>query len=289
MINKGRTRKLQKKALKITTFMIIASAMFLIVNIGSYYVLAKTDNSYVLFTNENDSAGSELGSNVNEIISPPLGNETTLPKWTTMFSLMALLLPIEIVIVFSAEIILGTSLKLDPKKKNLQRLGIMLGSSAALSVFGGIIHYLLVYPAIHDIPIHKYTFIIPGTDNQTSPQYGIAQTFYGLGVDVVLLALSMLLILGLHFLAFKFIQGFNWTSTSVSTGLGLIFFPSIWAILIKQVTEKEFIETTGSLWTIMTIIACGFILFLLLLLLWKLTLVGTAPKMETEQQKYQGE
>ena len=71
---------------------------------------------------------------VDEIIDPPLANTTSLPGFATVFSLMALNLPIEIIFVFLGEVLMGTALKLDPKRLNIKRLGIMLGSALALTI-----------------------------------------------------------------------------------------------------------------------------------------------------------
>ena len=268
---------MRKITAKKATFFVVAIAFLIVWNIGSYHVVAHKGIDFF-------SAGddSNLGINVIGVIDPPLGNATR-PGIGAMFSMMVLVLPTEITIVCLAEIVISSATGLDPKKKSLTRLGIMLGSASAISVFTGIVNYLLIYPAIHDIPIHTKTYLEPGTGEDGIPavyipQYGDAETFYSLGLNVFFLILAIIIIIGLHFVAFRFIQGLKYSATGISCALPVILYPILWSTLINQETVRAFDEMTGSIWTLTLIIGLGFILIILLLLLWKLTLLGTAPK-----------
>ncbi|MFW9924284.1 MAG: hypothetical protein ACFFDW_13450 [Candidatus Thorarchaeota archaeon] len=279
---------MQKKAVNKSLLMLLAAALLIVCSIGTYYIRAESGNSAISPEINSLPNGDSISIAIEEPINPPLGNNTNLENISGMFSSMALYLPIEITIVFVAEIIMGSALKLDPKKMNLKRLGIMLGTAAALSVICGIVHYTLVYPAMHDIPIHQYTYDIyyPATNQTiTYPQYGGAETFFSYGVDIIVMLAAALIIVGVHFPAFKYIQRFNYLNSGVSTALPAIIYPIIWNMLINQVTANQYIEQLGNIWTLMLIFAVGFILIVLLLLIWKLTLIGTTPPESTEQQK----
>ena len=276
-----------------STLLIFAAALLVIWSISSIYVVANNDFNDQNITNNSIPGDTDLESNVIGIIEPPLGNNTNLPPWYSVFTYMVMNLPFEITIVFSAEMIIGTAIKLDPKKLNIKRLGIMLGSAAALSVFMGVIQYFLLYPAIHDLPIHNKTYIQPGTGTDEVPavylpQYGGAPTFYSEGVDYLLLIVAAILILGLHFLAFKYIQNFKYLTAGVSLVIPLLVYPIFWNSLTKQVTVNKFYAQYESSFFIFLLISLGYISIILILFLWKLSLVGTSPqKVETTpEQKY---
>lgn len=280
--------KLQKKIMAKSTFLVIVAALLVIWSISSYYVVA--NNNFSVFKPTTDSIPDEtnFGTNqVEEVINPPLGNNTNRPGWYAVFSFMVMNLPLEITLVFSAEIIIGSASKMDPKKLNMRRLGLMFGSASAISVFSGIIQYFLIYPAIHDLPIHNKTYVDLITE-EILPQYGGAPTFYSEGVDILLLIVSMILLLGFHFLAFKYIQGLKYVTSSISLALPIIAYPLIWSGLTKQVTERAFYEKYSSMFILLLIIAVGYILMVFILFIWRLSLVGTAPKKVeiTSEQQY---
>lgn len=279
---------MRKSTISKAIFFVVAIAFLVVWNVGCYHVVANRGIDFITPALNNAPGDANLDTNVNSVIDPPLGNATR-PGIGAMFSMMALVLPTEITLIFIAEVILGTSIGLDPKKKSLTRFGIMLGSAGAISVISGIVHYLLVYPAIHDIPIHINTYLEPGTGIEVEgveipavylPQYGDAATFNSFGLNIFFLILAAIIIIGIHYPAYRYIQGMNNTSSIVSLALPLIAYPIVWSTLIKQVTVKAFFESTGSIWTFTALIAGGFVLFSLLLLIWKLTLLGTAPKEE---------
>ena len=253
-------------------------------NYCSYYVVAHEGFDIFNPTANSIPDGTTPTTQVDKIINPPLGNTTSLPNFGTIFSLMALNLPIEIIFVFLGEVLLGTALKIDPKRLNIKRLGIMIGSALALTLLISAIYYLMVWPAMHDIAIHNQgTFDDPKTEEVESIlQYGGAETFFGKGVDIMLLFFAVILILGVHFLAFKFIQGLNNVTSIITLIFPLIYFPIFWSVLSKEITNEFFMEKTGSHFTFSLVVAAGFILGATLLLIWQLTLIGT-PVAEIEQ------
>ena len=284
MTNKGRTWKLQKKNVMKFTIIILAVILvvgwnyvsFRVVAQGEFDIFNPTANSVPVITNPT--------TQVDQIINPPLGNTTSLPGFTTIFSLMALNLPINIIFVFLGEVLMGTALKLDPKRLNIKRLGIMIGSALALTVLTSLVYYLMVWPALHDLAIHNQaTFDDPKTPElEATPQYGGAETFFTKGVDVVLLLFAMIIILGLIFLALKFIQGLTYLTSGTTLIFPLIYFPIFWSSLTKEITNKFFMEKTGTHFTFTLVIAGFFLLGSILLLIWQLTLIGT-PVAEIEQ------
>ena len=286
---------MQKISKTKSTLLIFAAALLVIWSISSIYVVANNDFDNLNITRNSNPGENNLGSNVVGIIEPPLGNNTNLPPWYSVFTYMVMNLPFEITIVFSAELIVGSALKLDQKKLNMKRLGIMLGSSAALSVFMGVIQYFLLYPAIHDLPIHNKTYIQPGTGTEEIPavylpQYGGAPTFYSEGVDYLLLIVAAILILGLHFLAFKYIQNFKYLTAGISLIIPLLVYPLLWNSLTKQVTENKFLEKYESIFFIFLLVSLGYIAIIIILFLWKLSLTGSSPQKAeiTPEQQYEG-
>ncbi|HUU77450.1 MAG TPA: hypothetical protein VMX55_03840 [candidate division Zixibacteria bacterium] len=269
---------MQKKIIAKSTFLVIVAALVVIWSISSYYVVANNNFSIFKPTTNSNPDKTNFGTNqVEEVINPPLGNNTNRPAWYAIFTYMVMNLPLEVTLVFSAEIVIGTASKLDPKKLSMQRLGIMFGSASAISVFSGIIQYFLVYPAIHDLPIHNKTYVDLITE-EILPQYGGAPTFYSEGVDILLLIVSMILLLGLHFLAFKYIHGMKYVTSGISLAIPLIAYPLIWSGLTKQVTERAFYEKYSSMFILLLIFAVGYILMVFILFIWRLSLIGTAPK-----------
>ncbi len=281
---------MRKSTISKTIFFVVAIAFLVVWNVGCSHVVANNGLDFISPTLNNVQGDANLDTNADEVIDPPLGNATK-PGIGAMFSMIALLLPTEITLIFIAEVIFGTSMGLDPKKKSFARFGIMLGSAGAVSVVSGIVNYLLVYPAIHDIPIHRHTYLKPGTGIEVDdvmvppvnlPQYGSAETFNSFAVNILFLILAAIILLGAHYLALRYIQRTKITASIVSLILPLVIYPIIWSTLIKQVTEKAFFEKTGDIWTFSALLAGGFILFSLLLMLWKLTLLGTSPKEEID-------
>ncbi|MHA1154823.1 MAG: hypothetical protein ACTSQK_01835, partial [Candidatus Heimdallarchaeota archaeon] len=153
---------MRKSTISKAIFFVVAITFLVVWNVGCYHVIAHRGIDFITPASNSTPGNANLDTNVVGVIDPPLGNATK-PGIGAMFSLMALVLPTEIALVFIAEILLGTAMGLDPKKKSLTRLGIMLGSAGAISVISGIVHYLLVYPAIHDLPIHTKTYLELGT------------------------------------------------------------------------------------------------------------------------------
>jgi len=288
---------LRKSTISKAIFFVVAITFLVVWNVGCYHVIAQRGIDFITPASNSTPGNANLDTNVVGVIDPPLGNATK-PGIGAMFSLMALVLPTEIALVFIAEILLGTSMGLDPKKKSLTRLGIMLGSAGAISVISGIVHYLLVYPAIHDLPIHTKTYLEQRTGVEVEgvfipevwlPQYGDAATFNSLGLDIFFLILAAIIIIGIHYPAYRYIQGMNNTTSIVSLALPLIAYPIVWAMLVNQVTVKAFYETTGTVWTMTALISGGLVLFFTILLIWKLTLMGTAPKEEKNPTEPQTE
>ncbi|MHA1555453.1 MAG: hypothetical protein ACTSPM_00825 [Candidatus Heimdallarchaeota archaeon] len=288
---------MRKSTISKAIFFVVAITFLVVWNVGCYHVIAQRGIDFITPASNSTPGNANLDTNVVGVIDPPLGNATK-PGIGAMFSLMALVLPTEIALVFIAEILLGTSMGLDPKKKSLTRLGIMLGSAGAISVISGIVHYLLVYPAIHDLPIHTKTYLEQRTGVEVEgvfipevwlPQYGDAATFNSLGLDIFFLILAAIIIIGIHYPAYRYIQGMNNTTSIVSLALPLIAYPIVWAMLVNQVTVKAFYETTGTVWTMTALISGGLVLFFTILLIWKLTLMGTAPKEEKNPTEPQTE
>ncbi|MHA1244347.1 MAG: hypothetical protein ACTSP7_07200 [Candidatus Heimdallarchaeota archaeon] len=268
---------MQKKNLM--KFAIFMFAVMLMVgwNYVSFRVVAQGD--FNLFDNPTTNSLPEITNpttQVDYIVDPPLGNSTSLPGFTTVFSLMALNLPVQIIFVFLAEVLMGTALKLDPKRLNIKRLGIMIGSALALTVVVSLVYYLMVWPAMHDLAIHNQgTFNDPITEEQNILQYGGAQTFFTKGVDILLLIFAMIFIMGFNFLAFKFIQRLTYLTSALSIAYPLVYLPIFWSALSKEITEKFFMERTGTHLTFTLIVSLFFILGSVLLLIWQLTLIGT--------------
>lgn len=279
---------MRKSTISKTIFFVVVIAFLVVWNIGCYHVVAHKGIDFISPAVNNTPGDTDLDTNVIGVIDAPLGNATK-PGIKAMFSMMVLILPTELVLIFIAEVIISTAIGLDPKKKSLARLGIMIGSASAISVISGIVHYFLVYPAIHDIPIHRNTYLEPGTGVEVEgimippvymPQYGNTTTFHSLGLNIFFLILAAIIIIGIHYPAYRYIQGMKNTPSLISLALPLITYPIYWSTLTNQVTEKAFFESVESTWTLTLIFAGGFIMLILLLLIWRLSLVGTAPKEE---------
>lgn len=286
MSNKGWIVKLDLKRLKKNAFILIVSAVLLAYNIGSFYVVAY--KGVDIFTPSSNSvpppeeATPEV--NIDRIIDPPLGNDTTLPNATTFFTLMVFNIPIEITIVFLAEILVGSILKTDRQRMSFLRLLLLLGSALLLSVGSSAVHYTAVWPALHDIPLysgHTYNQTITlmnGTEVvEIMPQYGGAQAFFSFGVDIILLIVAIIVIVGMHFAAFKWIQKLKYSVSGFSLVIPALYYFIIWNSLARQITVEAFWEKTGNHFNLSLIFGLGFILMVLLILLWNLTLAGTKP------------
>ncbi|MHA1124698.1 MAG: hypothetical protein ACTSO7_03620 [Candidatus Heimdallarchaeota archaeon] len=275
---------MQKKTVMKFAIIIFAAMLLVGWNYMTFRVVAQGEFDIFNPTANNIPEITDPTTQIDDSIPlPPLGNGTTLPNFSTVFSLMALNLPIEIIFVFLGEVLMGTALKLDPKRLNIKRLGIMIGSALALTIFTSLVYYLMVWPAIHDLAIHNQSFLEdPITEEFTVPFYGDAQPMFSLGVDIVLLSFAMIFILGLHFLALKFIQGLTYLASALSMMFPLIYFPIFWNAISKEIINKFFMETTGEYFTFSLVIAGFFMLGSILLLLWQLTLIGT-PVAEIEQ------
>ncbi len=300
MSNKGWIVKLDLKRLKKNALILIVTAVLLAYNVGSFYVVAY--KGVDIFTPSSKSIPPPEEAipevDIDRVIDPPLGNTTHLPNATTFFTLMVFNIPIEITIVFLAEILVGSILNADRQRMTFVRLLILLGSALLLSVGTSAIHYTAVWPALHDIPInsgHTYNQTVTLTNGTqivvVMPQYGGAQTFFTLGVDIVLLIVAIIVILGLHLVAFKYIQKLKWSITGVSLVIPALYYFVIWNSLARQVTVDLFWKKTGSHFNLSLIFALGFILMVLLILLWNLTLAGTKPEEKhaphEEAQKYE--
>ncbi|MBN1331082.1 MAG: hypothetical protein JXA54_16535 [Candidatus Heimdallarchaeota archaeon] len=285
------------KRLKKNAFILIVSAVLLAYNIGSFYVVAYKGVDIFAPSSNSIPPPEDINPeiNVDRVINPPLGNETSLPNATTFFTLMVFTFPIEITIVFLAEILVGSILKTDRQRINFLRLLLLLGSALLLSVGSSVIHYTTVWPALHDIPIHSghtfnQTVTLPnGTQViEIIPQYGGAQTFFSFGIDVILLIVAIVIIIGLHFVVFKWIQKLKYSVSSLSLAIPALYYFIIWNSLARQITVNNFWEKTGNHFNLSLIFGLGFVLMAFMLILWNLTLAGTKPeeKQSHETEKY---
>jgi hypothetical protein len=275
---------LGSKKFKRNLFIIITAMIVVVWNIGSYNLI--TSKGINIFDSVNP-VNEDPKINVDNIIDPPLGNQTNLPGFTTLFTLMVFTLPIEIVIVFLAEIFLGSILRTERKRLNMIRLLILLGSSLALTVGSSVVHYVAVWPAMHDWPIHQdYTF----NDTQAQPgglivpQYGGAETFFSKGVGVILFLVAAIVIVGMHFPVFKYLLGMSYLQSGISLGIAGIYYFVIWFTLARKITTDDFWERTGRHYYLSLIFASAFVIGVLILLLWNYTLETRAITKEQAQE-----
>jgi hypothetical protein len=279
------------KGLKKTIFILVVSAAVLLYNIGTYYVIAEKGVDLLSpMYNEGPPGQPGISPNADQSIDPPLGNITDLPRFNTIFTMMAFNFPIEITIVFFAEMVFSSLVKADRKKMNFLRLLILLGSAAALTVVNSVNHYFLVWPAMHDWPIHAGHTYNDTTVNPSvlKPLYGENQaTFFSPAVTILVLIAAAIIILGIHFLAFKYIQRLSFLNSGVALIMPAIYYPVIWNTLARQTRELQFFEETGNQFMFALIVSGLFLLTTVLILIWNLTLLGTQKITSTKQAEWQ--
>lgn len=283
---------MRMQGMKKTAFILIVSAAILLYNIGSYNLIAKQGVDILTpMYNEGQPGETEITPNVDQEIDPPLGNQTSLPRFNTIFTMMAFNFPIELAIVFFAEMVFSSIVRSDRKKMNFLRLLILLGSASALTVVNSLNHYFLIWPAMHDWPIHAGHTYNDTTTLLNEPLYGEQDTFFSPAVTVLIFIAAAIIILGIHFAAFKFIQKLSITCSGVSLLMPALYYPIIWSVLAKQTRESDLFEKTGNQFMFALIISGIFLLTIILVLIWNLTLVGTKAVTKTQdtksQEKYQ--
>lgn len=283
---------MRMQGMKKTAFILIVSAAILLYNIGSYNLIANQGVDILTpMYNEGQPGETEITPNVDQEIDPPLGNQTSLPRFNTIFTMMAFNFPIELAIVFFAEMVFSSIVRSDRKKMNFMRLLILLGSASALTVVNSLNHYFLIWPAMHDWPIHAGHTYNDTTTLLNEPLYGEQDTFFSPAVTVLIFIAAAIIILGIHFAAFKFIQKLSITCSGVSLLMPALYYPIIWSVLAKQTRESDLFEKTGNQFMFTLVISGIFLLTVILVLIWNLTLVGTqaaAKTADTEsQEKYQ--
>jgi len=384
------------QGLKKTAFILIVSAAILLYNIGTYNLMAEQGADILTpMYNEGQPGETVITPNLGQEIDPPLGNQTSLPRANTIFTMMVFNFPIELAIVFFAEMVFSSIVKSDRKKMNFLRLLILLGSASALTVVNSLNHYLLIWPAMHDWSIHagrtyndtstyelkplygvqeepinktyiltsqSWTFIqeVNLSENQitkyqwvsdlsvqgrevTKEQYntmlgqslsersayfetlgysdGIKDsdkttidldgsiyfvffnpnslqanldltytyqyTFFSPAVTILIFIAAAIIILGIHFLAFKFIQKLSLVCSGVSLLMPAVYYPIIWSAIARQTREQDLYETTGNQFMFALILAGIFLLGVVLILIWNLTLMGTQQITSTKQAEWQ--
>ncbi len=284
---------MRMQGMKKTAFILIVSAAILLYNIGSYNLIAKQGVDILTpMYNEGQPGETEITPNVDQEIDPPLGNQTSLPRFNTIFTMMAFNFPIELAIVFFAEMVFSSIVRSDRKKMNFLRLLILLGSASALTVVNSLNHYFLIWPAMHDWPIHAGHTYNDTTTLLNEPLYGEQDTFFSPAVTVLIFIAAAIIVLGIHFAAFKFIQKLSITCSGVSLLMPALYYPIIWSVLAKQTRESDLFEKTGNQFMFALVISGIFLLTVILVLIWNLTLVGTQaavlkPQDTESQEKYQ--
>jgi len=282
------------KGMKRTAFILIVSLAILVYNVGTYNLVAKKGID-ILSPMYNEGPPGQTDITTDQEIDPPLGNQTVLPGFNAIFTMMVFNFPIELTIVFFAEMVFTSLVREDRKKMNFLRLLLLLGSAAALTVVNSINHYFLIWPAMHDWPIHAehtYNDTSVNPAGELKPLYGENQdTFFSPAVTILIFIAAALIILGTHFLAFKYIQRLSYLNSGVSLIMPAIYYPIIWNTLARQTRELDFYEKTGNQFMFALIISGVMLLSIILILLWNLTLVGTQPARKTaameSQEKYQ--
>ena len=282
------------QGLKKTAFILIVSAAILLYNIGSYDLIANQGVDILTpMYNAGPPDETEVNPNADQEIDPPLGNQTNLPKVNTIFTMMVFNFPIELAIVFFAEMVFSSIIKTDRKKLNFLRLLILLGSASALTVVNSLNHYFLIWPAMHDWPIHAGHTYNDTTTLLNEPLYGENQdTFFSPAVTILIFITAAIIILGIHFLAFKFIQKLSITCSGVSLLMPAIYYPVIWNAMARQTRQQDLFEKTGNQFMFALIVSGIFLLTVILVLIWNLTLVGTQaavmkPQETKSQEKYE--
>ncbi|TET29249.1 MAG: hypothetical protein E3J70_07500 [Candidatus Heimdallarchaeota archaeon] len=393
---------MRMQGMKKTAFILIVSAAILLYNIGSYNLIAEQGVDILTpMYNEGQPGETEITPNNGEI-EPPLNTTASLPRFNTIFTMMAFNFPIELAIVFFAEMVFSSIVRSDRKKMNFLRLLILLGSASALTVVNSLNHYFLIWPAMHDWPIHaghtyNDTSIIPS--GELKPIYGVQEepinknysltpqswtfiqevnltanlitryqwvsdlsvqgrevtkeqfntmqgqnlsersayfetigyydgiqdsgkttteingsiyfvffnpnslqanldltytyqyVFFSPAVTILIFIAAAIIILGIHFAAFKFIQKLSITCSGVSLLMPALYYPIIWSALAQQTRNSDLLEKTGNQFMFALIISGIFLLTIILVLIWNLTLVGTQAVAKTQdtgsQEKYQ--
>lgn len=283
---------MRMQGMKKTAFILIVSAAILLYNVGTYNLIAEQGVDILKpMYNEGQPGETVINPNADQEIDPPLGNQTSLPRFNTIFTMMVFNFPIELAIVFFAEMVFSSIVKSDRKKMNFLRLLILLGSASALTVVNSLNHYFLIWPAIHDWPIHAGHTYNDTTTYELKPLYGEQDTFFSPAVTILIFLAAAIIILGIHFAAFKFIQKLSITCSGISLVMPAIYYPVIWSALAKQTREQDLLDKTGDQFMFALIVAGLFLLTTVLILIWNLTLVGTratGKTQETEsQEKYQ--
>ncbi len=281
------------QGLKKTAFILIVSAAILLYNIGTYDLIANQGVDILTpMYNEGQPGETEITPNLDQEIDPPLGNQTSLPRFNTIFTMTVFNFPIELAIVFFAEMVFSSIVKFDRKKMNFLRLLILLGSASALTVVNSLNHYFLIWPALHDWPIHAGHTYNDTTTQLLEPLYGEQDTFFSPAVTILIFIAAAIIILGIHFLAFKFIQKLSIICSGVSLLMPAVYYPIIWSAMARQTREQDLYETTGNQFMFALILSGLFLLTIILVLIWNLTLVGTQaavmkPQDTESQEKYQ--
>ncbi|NPE08933.1 MAG: hypothetical protein GNW80_11685 [Asgard group archaeon] len=282
---------MRMQGMKKTAFILIVSAAILLYNIGTYNLIAEQGVDILTpMYNEAQPGETEITPILNQEIDPPLGNQTSLPKFNTVFTMMVFNFPIELAIVFFAEMVFSSIVKSDRKKMNFLRLLILLGSASALTVVNSLNHYFLIWPAIHDWPIHAgHTYNDTSiTPSELKPLYGEQDTFFSPAVTILIFIAAAIIILGTHFAAFKFIQKLSLTCSGVSLLMPALYYPIIWNSLARQTRAQDLLEKTGNQFMFALIFSGLFLLTIVLILIWNLTLVGTkAATMKTSETESQ--
>ncbi len=235
---------MDSKRLKKSIFMIIAAMVVIVWNVGCYNLIAKQGINLFGPSINNTPIIDDPTTNIDYIIDPPLGNETSLPKFTTLFTLMAFNLPMEILIIFLAEIVLGSILRIERQRMTFLRLLLLLGSAIALTIANSVIHYFAVWPAMHDWPIHRELTFNDTSTYELVPQYGGAEVFNSKGVDFLLFMVAMIVIVGMHFPVFKYLLRYNNLLSGLSLVIPFLNYFIVWFLLSRQVTANNFWERT---------------------------------------------
>ncbi|MBD3190027.1 MAG: hypothetical protein GF308_05265 [Candidatus Heimdallarchaeota archaeon] len=273
----------QKGALKFV-IPIIAVSILLAVNIGSCYIVAFHDFNSSPFHSQNQPSSDNPSIKVDEIIDPPLNRTTGLPAFTTVFTMFLFNLPIEVSILFLGEIVIGNAMGIDKKRFDVLRFLILLGSAVAITVVNSLVYYLMVWPAMHDLPIHRGLTFTDYDTGEEIPQYGDAPTNFSKAGAILILIAAAIIIIGVHFPAMKFIQRANWKLAVGTMVLPLLIHPIIWNSLSKQVTSKAFFEQTGTIFNMFLILSGAFVVGYSLVFLWRLSLLGTGPEDKESEQ-----
>ena len=251
-----------KKIISKNLIIFVAATILIVWNIGSFQLAAqKTETS--LTPSKNGVPGDGLGTPGVQQIQPPLGNVTNLPNATTYLNMFIFNLPIELTVVFLGEFFIGALVKTDKKRSTFLRLLQTLGVGTLLSVFSGLVNYLIVWPAMHDMPIHY---------PDPSFEYVPAETFFTPAVDVVMYFVAIIIILALHFLAFKFLLGYKYSSSGIGIIMPALYYFIVWRSLTKQKIPQAFWDKSQQHFYLALIFAGGFILINVLILIWNLSL-----------------